>query len=126
VFLNEGSRNSPVRLSPRPPPPGWPRRFGVDREQPARVSADTHDHGAAVEDVVLEEIGNAQKVQVGGLAQLTVRVKPATKARMGRNPAAGEEINSPGQAASVDLRVRPLAKARGRCRWCRWRGGLAA
>ena len=35
----------------------------------------------ALDDVVLEELGNAQKVRIGGLVQLTVRVKPATKKR---------------------------------------------
>ena len=47
---------------------------------------------AAFEEVVLEELGNAQKVRLGGLVQLTVRVKPSQKARKGRNPATGEEI----------------------------------
>jgi nucleoid DNA-binding protein len=68
---------------------------------------------AALEDVVLEEIGNAQKVRLAGLVQLTVRVKPATKARPGRNPATGEEITIAAKPASVDLRARPLAKAKG-------------
>ncbi len=68
---------------------------------------------AALEDVVLEEIGNAQKVRIGGLAQLTVRVKPAQKKRKGRNPATGEEITIAAKPASVDLRARPLAKAKG-------------
>ncbi len=68
---------------------------------------------AALEDVVLEEIGNAQKVRIGGLAQLTVRVKPAQKKRKGRNPATGEEITIGPKPASVDLRARPLAKAKG-------------
>ncbi len=67
---------------------------------------------AALEDVVLEEIGNAQKVRIGGLAQLTVRVKPAQKKRKGRNPATGEEITIGPKPASVDLRARPLAKAK--------------
>ena len=40
----------------------------------------------ALEDVVLAEVGNAEKVKIGNLVQLTVRVKPATKARQGRNP----------------------------------------
>lgn len=66
----------------------------------------------ALEDIVLEELGNAQKVRVGGLVQLTVRVKPATKARKGRNPATGEEITIAAKPASVDLRARPLAKAK--------------
>ena len=68
---------------------------------------------AALDEVVLEEIGNAQKVRIGGLVQLTVRVKPATKSRKGRNPATGEEITIAAKPASVDLRARPLAKAKG-------------
>jgi DNA-binding protein HU-beta len=67
---------------------------------------------AALDEVVLAELGNAQKVRIGGLVQLTVRVKPATKARKGRNPATGEEITIKAKPASVDLRARPLAKAK--------------
>jgi DNA-binding protein HU-beta len=68
---------------------------------------------AALEEVVLDEIGNAQKVKIGGLVQLTVRVKPATKERQGRNPATGEEITIAAKPASVDVRARALAKAKG-------------
>ena len=68
---------------------------------------------AALDAIVLEELGNAQKVRIGGLVQLTVRVKPATKRRKGRNPATGEEITIAAKPASVDLRARPLAKAKG-------------
>jgi DNA-binding protein HU-beta len=67
----------------------------------------------ALEDIVLEELGNAEKVRIGGLVQLTVRVKPAQKSRKGRNPATGEEITIAAKPASVDLRARPLAKAKG-------------
>src|SRR6201993_4873641 len=67
---------------------------------------------AALEDVVLEELGNAQKVRIGGLVQLTVRLKPAQKSRKGRNPATGEEITIAAKPASVDLRARPLAKTK--------------
>ena len=67
---------------------------------------------AALDDVVLEEVGNAQKVRIGGLVQLTVRLKPATKARQGRNPATGEEITIAAKPASVDVRARPLAKVK--------------
>ena len=67
----------------------------------------------ALEAVVLNELSNAQKVRVGGLVQLTVRVKPAQRARKGRNPASGEEITIAAKPASVDLRARPLAKAKG-------------
>jgi nucleoid DNA-binding protein len=67
----------------------------------------------ALDEVVLEELGNVQKVRIGGLVQLTVRVKPAQKKRKGRNPATGEEIEIAAKPASVDVRARPLAKAKG-------------
>ena len=67
---------------------------------------------AALDEIVLAELGNAQKVRIGGLVQLTVRVKPATKKRAGRNPATGEEITIAAKPASVDVRARPLAKAK--------------
>ena len=66
----------------------------------------------ALEAIVLEELGNAQKVRIGGLVQLTVRVKPATKKRLGRNPATGEQITIAAKPASVDVRARPLARAK--------------
>ena len=66
----------------------------------------------ALEEVVLEEISNAEKVKVGNIVQLTVRLKPATKARKGRNPATGEEITISAKPASVDVRARALAKAK--------------
>lgn len=66
----------------------------------------------ALDEIVLEELGNAQKVRIGGMVQLTVRVKPAQKKRKGRNPATGEEIEIAAKPASVDLRARPLAKAK--------------
>ncbi len=66
----------------------------------------------ALEAVVLGEIGNAEKVKIGNLVQLTVRVKPATKAREGRNPATGEAITIAAKPASVDVRARVLAKTK--------------
>jgi DNA-binding protein HU-beta len=67
---------------------------------------------AALDEIVLEELGDAQKVRIGGVVQLTVRVKPAQKKRKGRNPATGEEIDVAAKPASVDIRARPLAKAK--------------
>jgi DNA-binding protein HU-beta len=75
--------------------------------------ADARRAIAALEDVVLDELGNAHKVRIGGLVQLTVRVKPAQKKRKGPNPATGEEIDIAAKPASVDVRARPLAKAKG-------------
>ena len=67
---------------------------------------------AALEEIVLEELGNAEKVRIGGVVQLVVRVKEATKPRQGRNPATGEEITISAKPASVALKARPLAKAK--------------
>src|SRR3954454_12618377 len=67
---------------------------------------------AALEEVVLDELGNAEKVKIGGIVQLTVRLRPATKARKGRNPATGEEITIGPKPASVTVKARPLAKAK--------------
>ena len=66
----------------------------------------------ALEEVVLDQLGDAEKVKIGGVVQLTVRVKDATKARKGRNPATGEEITIAPKPASVTVKARPLAKAK--------------
>ena len=67
---------------------------------------------AALEEVVLEELGTAEKVKIGNIVQLAVRVRPATKSRKGRNPATGEEITISAKPASVAVKARPLAKAK--------------
>jgi nucleoid DNA-binding protein len=67
---------------------------------------------SALEEVILDEISNAEKVKIGGVVQLVVRMKPATKERLGRNPATGEEITIKAKPASVDVRARALAKAK--------------
>ncbi len=66
----------------------------------------------AFEEIVLEQLAEAEKVRIGKLVQLTVRLKPATKARKGRNPATGEEITIAAKPAGVDVRARPLAGAK--------------
>ena len=67
---------------------------------------------AAMEEVILEQIGAAEKVKIGSVVQLEVRVRPATAARPGRNPATGEEIMISAKPASVAVKARPLAKAK--------------
>ena len=83
----------------------------ADRAQLSQ--ADAKRALAALDQVVLDELANAEKVRIGGLVQLTVRVKPAQKARLGRNPATGAEITVAAKPASVDVRARPLARAKG-------------
>ena len=74
--------------------------------------ADAKKALTALEEVVVEEIGNAEKVKIGGVVQLDVRVRPATQERPGRNPATGEEITIAAKPASVAVKARPLAKAK--------------
>ncbi|HEX6788632.1 MAG TPA: HU family DNA-binding protein, partial [Gaiellaceae bacterium] len=74
--------------------------------------ADAKKAIAALEEVVLDQIGSAEKVKIGGVVQLDVRVRPATEARPGRNPATGEEIMISAKPASVAVKARPLAKAK--------------
>ena len=66
----------------------------------------------ALEEVVLEEIGKAEKVKIGGIVQLAVRLRPAQNARTGRNPATGEEIQIAAKPASVAVGARALSKAK--------------
>jgi DNA-binding protein HU-beta len=66
----------------------------------------------ALEEVVLDQLADAEKVRIGGVVQLAVRVKEPTKPRKGRNPATGEEITIAAKPAAVALRARPLAKAK--------------
>ncbi len=66
----------------------------------------------ALEEIVLEQLADAEKVRIGGVVQLVVRVKEATKPRQGRNPATGEEITISAKPTSVALKARPLAKAK--------------
>jgi len=80
-------------------------RAGISRAEAKRVLT-------ALDEVVLDQIAEAEKVKIGSVVQLEVRVRPATKARPGRNPATGEEITISAKPASVAVKARPLAKAK--------------
>lgn len=89
-------------------------RIATDVADRAQLSkTDAKRALAALDEVALDELGKAEKVRIGGLVQLTVPVGPAQKARPGHNPATGEEITIAAKPATVDLRVRPLARAKG-------------
>jgi len=80
-------------------------RAGTSRADAKRVLT-------ALEEVVLDQIADAEKVKIGSVVQIEVRVRPATKARPGRNPATGEEITIAAKPASVAVKARPLARAK--------------
>jgi nucleoid DNA-binding protein len=81
-------------------------------EETELSKADVKTVLTALEETILSEIGQAEKVKIGSLVQLQVKLKPATKAREGRNPATGETITIAAKPASVQLKARPLAKAK--------------
>jgi DNA-binding protein HU-beta len=74
--------------------------------------ADAKKAISALEDVVIEEIGKAEKVKIGGIVQIEARFRPPTQEREGRNPATGETITISAKPASVAVKARPLAKAK--------------
>jgi len=81
-------------------------------ERAGATRADAKRILTALEEVILDQIGSAEKVKIGSVVQIEVRVRPATKARPGRNPATGEEIMISAKPASVAVKARPLAKAK--------------
>ena len=81
-------------------------------ERAGATRADAKRILTALEEVILDQIGAAEKVKIGSVVQIEVRVRPATKARPGRNPATGEEIMISAKPASVAVKARPLAKAK--------------
>jgi nucleoid DNA-binding protein len=81
-------------------------------ERSGASRADVKRMLTALEEVVLDQIADAEKVKIGTVVQLEVRVRPATSARPGRNPATGEEIMISAKPASVAVKARPLAKAK--------------
>ena len=74
--------------------------------------ADAKKAIAALEDIVVEQIGKAEKVKIGGVVQIEARYRPPTQEREGRNPATGETITIAAKPASVAVKARPLAKAK--------------
>lgn len=81
------------------------QRSGMSRADAKRMLT-------ALDEVVLDQIADAEKVKIGTVVQLEVRMRPATKERPGRNPATGEEITISAKPASVAVKARPLAKAK--------------
>lgn len=51
-------------------------------------------------DVISNGVLKGERVPVGKFGKIYIRLKPATKARMGRNPITGEEIKIPPKKAT--------------------------
>jgi nucleoid DNA-binding protein len=66
----------------------------------------------SLDGIVIELLTSCEKVKVGQLVQLEAKVKPATKARMGRNPRTGDPVKISAKPAGVVVRARVLKKAK--------------
>src|SRR4051812_50097706 len=74
--------------------------------------ADAKKAITALEDVVIEQIGKAEKVKIGGNVPIEARVRPATQEREGRNPATGETITISPKPPSGGGQGRPPPKGK--------------
>ena len=67
---------------------------------------------SAVFDELSDAVGRSLKKHgaftLPGMAKMTVKKKPATKARPGRNPFTGEDIMIKAKPASKQVKIRPL------------------
>lgn len=67
---------------------------------------------ATQEALIVECIKECEKVKVGSVVQIEVKIRPARKKRKGRNPATGEEIQIAAKPASPVVKARLLKAAK--------------
>lgn len=65
-----------------------------------------------LKDLILSELEDAHRFKIAGVVQLEPKVRPARKARMGRNPATGESIPIAAKPADAVVRARVLTEAK--------------
>lgn len=65
-----------------------------------------------LEDIVIDNLSNCIRTQVAGIT-IEPKVKAATKKRMGRNPATGEEVQIAAKPASVRVATRASKTLKG-------------
>jgi nucleoid DNA-binding protein len=100
----EGSRRTEARLS-RPPSRKSSRKFL------ARPALTKKDIGAVFEElnsIIKKSLKSASEFSMPGLMKVRVVKKPATKARLGKNPFTGEEITIKAKPARKTVKVTAL------------------
>ena len=63
-----------------------------------------------LEGVMTKSLKQNKEFSIPGVCKMTVKKKPARKARKGRNPFTGEEIMIKAKPASKQVKIRPLKK----------------
>jgi nucleoid DNA-binding protein len=66
----------------------------------------------SLDDVVAGMLAEGEKVKIGQLVQLEVKIRPAQKKRIGRNPATGEPVQIKAKPATPVIRARLLKRAK--------------
>jgi DNA-binding protein HU-beta len=83
---------------------GLAERTGMSRKEVGTVVE-------ALEELIKDNIQNGPGVfNLPGLLKIYVHTRPASKERMGRNPATGEEMVIKARPASKVVKARPLKK----------------
>lgn len=80
-------------------------RTGWNRSDAKRVLVE-------LETIVAESVGACVRVKVAGVV-IEPKLKKASKKRMGRNPATGEEVEIAAKPASVKVKARALSGLQG-------------
>ena len=65
-----------------------------------------------LEGVMTKSLKQNKEFSLPGICKMTVKKKPARKARKGRNPFTGEEIMIKAKPASKVVKIRPLKKVK--------------
>jgi nucleoid DNA-binding protein len=81
-------------------------------EETGYSKADIRHVLVSLDDVVAAYLAEGEKVKLGGLVQLEVKIRPARKKRMGRNPRTGEAVQVAAKPATPVVRARVLKKAK--------------
>jgi DNA-binding protein HU-beta len=76
-------------------------RTGVSKTDVRHVLDELHN-------VVIEQLGFCQRVKIANIVQLEPKIKAKRKARIGRNPATGEDVKIAAKPAEAVVRARVL------------------
>ncbi len=79
------------------------RHIGQEHDLPAAKAKEIVED---VFDIIEKGILSGERVPLGPFGKIFIHTKPATKARMGRNPATGEQIKIPAKKATQIPKMR--------------------
>jgi nucleoid DNA-binding protein len=81
-------------------------------EETGYSKSDCRHYLASLSEIVKAHITDCERVKIGDLVQFEPKLRKAQKARMGRNPATGEDVKIGKKPASVRVAARVLKGAK--------------